>query len=126
MSIEFDCSEIEDNIRALLILFDSQLNDWALSECHGLERKMKLEAKWENRTHEARKRLSASYKNENGIITITLAHGVDYGVFLELAHKKSGEEFAPFAIIGPVVRSEAPKAMASCSTKVRDIMKELL
>ena len=121
--IEFDCSEITYNIRNFLLSMESAQKQWALSECHILEAAMKRDAPWHNITHEARRRLSASYTAENGIVDITLSHGVDYGVYLELAHKKEGEVFAPYAIIGPVVRADGKKIMASYSQFVQKCMR---
>lgn len=116
MSIEFDCSEIENNLRNFLARLETGTNMYLSSKCPELQRMLVNEAKWsKERTGEARRRLSATFTNKNGLAVITLAHGVDYGVFLELAHKKGGEEFAPFAVIGPVVRREAPKIMAEYS-----------
>ena len=45
-------------------------------------------------------RVSQPSKN---IVRITLAHGVDYGIWLELAHGKN------YAIIAPTVREEGPR-----------------
>lgn len=116
MSIEFDCSEIENNLRNFLARLETGTNMYLSSKCPELQRMLVNEAKWsKERTGEARRRLSATFTNKNGLADITLAHGVDYGVYLELAHKKGGEEFAPFAVIGPVVRREAPKIMAEYS-----------
>lgn len=116
MSIEFDCSEIENNLRNFLARLETGTNMYLSIKCPELQRMLVNEAKWsKERTGEARRRLSATFTNKNGLAVITLAHGVDYGVYLELAHKKGGEEFAPFAVIGPVVRREAPKIMAEYS-----------
>ena len=121
--IEFDCSEITDNIKAFLGIFEEGRKQWAAAECHALEAKMKIDAPWENHTNEARRRLHAGYALRNGVVDITLCHGVDYGVYLELAHKKDGETFAPFAIIGPVVRSDSAQVMASYEKFVQRCMR---
>lgn len=54
-----------------------------------LEGDAKQKAPWTDRTGQARQRLTA-YVTEigPGICEITVAHGVDYGIFLELAHEK--------------------------------------
>ncbi len=124
MSIEFDCSEIENNLRGFLARLETGTNMYLSSKCPELQRMLVNEAKWsKERTGEARRRLSATFTNKNGLAVITLAHGVDYGVYLELAHKKGGEEFAPFAVIGPVVRREAPKIMAEYSEMIGRALK---
>lgn len=126
MSIEFDCSEITDNIRALLTVFDNEMDRWAKSQSNYLQSQMQRNRPWHDRSHEARRRLHVGYKTVNGVTELVLSHGVEYGVYLELAHKEQGEEFAPYAIIGPVVRKEAPKVMASYNARVQKIMRTLL
>lgn len=125
MSIEFDCSEIENNLRNFLTRLEIGTNAYLSKKCsEELQPMLVNEAKWsKERTGEARRRLSATFTNKNGLADITLAHGVDYGVYLELAHKKGGEEFAPFAVIGPVVRREAPKIMAEYSEMIGRALK---
>ena len=39
------------------------------------------------------------------LVRITLAHGVEYGIWLELAHEKN------YAIIAPTVREEGPRVV---------------
>ena len=40
---------------------------------------------------------------DSNTVRITLAHGVDYGIWLELAHGKN------YAIIAPTIREEGPR-----------------
>ncbi len=63
-----------------------------------MERYMKTNAPWKNRTHMARRTLNARYKRERrGNFYIHLAHGVDYGNLLE--SMQSGR----FAILRPTM-----------------------
>ena len=72
-----------------------------------LQGEMKKDAPWTDRTGEARRRLTATTsKEQNYVYVITLAHGVNYGVYLELAHEKK------YAIIQPTILKEAPKIFA--------------
>lgn len=71
-----------------------------------LELSAKQRAPWTDRTAQARQRLSAYVTEiQPGICTITLAHGVPYGVFLELAHEKR------FATIMPSIQRVSPEIM---------------
>lgn len=66
---------------------------------------MRDNAPWTDRTGHARQRLTAkASKTANGY-RITLSQGVDYGVFLELAHEKR------FAIIQPTITAKGPDVM---------------
>lgn len=40
MSIEFDCSEITDNIHAMLTAFDNEIGYWAKSQSNYLQSRM--------------------------------------------------------------------------------------
>ena len=44
--------------------------------------------KWTDRTSQARQRLTGGYESVSYGYRIYLAHGVDYGLWLELAHEK--------------------------------------
>ena len=71
-----------------------------------LEEDAKHKAPWTDRTGQARQRLTAYVTElQPGICEITLAHGVYYGVFLELAHEKR------FATIMPSIQRKAPEIM---------------
>ena len=71
-----------------------------------LEGYAKQKAPWTDRTGKARERLKASVKKESDFkYEITLAHGVDYGVWLELANEKK------YAIISPTLKYYGPLIM---------------
>lgn len=53
-----------------------------------LQENAQLNARWENRTGEARRRLNGSYETVSEGFKLILAHGVDYGIWLELANEK--------------------------------------
>lgn len=67
-----------------------------------LEKDAKEQAPWTDRTGAARQRLQGySYPTNKGQ-RIVLAHGVDYGIWLELAHEKR------FAIVAPLITHGGP------------------
>lgn len=53
-----------------------------------LRESAQINARWENQTGEARRRLNASYEVVANGYKLILAHGVNYGIWLELAHEK--------------------------------------
>lgn len=85
----------------------NQLSEFA-KEC---EAYMKANAPWEDRTGDARSELTAAADGNEvkGTLGIVLAHGVDYGVFLEF--KYGGRD----AIIGPTMEVMGPQLMARMS-----------
>jgi len=66
---------------------------------------MRDKAPWTDRTGQARQRLTAKAQRVSKGYRIALAQGVDYGVFLELAHEKR------FAIIQPTITAKGPEVM---------------
>lgn len=78
-----------------------------------IERWMKANAPWTNRTGDARARLSAWVVRFAAGVTIVLAHGVDYGKWLEIAHA------GRFAIVAPAVRFWTPIFMQEIDKSLR-------
>lgn len=75
-------------------------NRWAPE----IEAWMKSNAKWTDRTGNARQTLHTEVEEVSSImIGIIMAHGVDYGIFLELSNG------GVWAIIGPALDYFAPK-----------------
>lgn len=70
------------------------------------ERHMKERAPWTDRTGAARNGLTARAEPRPHGAAVVLAHGVDYGIWLEIAH--SGH----YAIVIPSVVDLAPDFMA--------------
>lgn len=69
-----------------------------------LEGKMKANRPWTDRTGMAKQTLTVRVSQQSPTrLRITCAHGVDYGIWLELAHEKN------YAIVAPTIREEAPK-----------------
>jgi hypothetical protein len=65
---------------------------------------MKVNRPWTDQTNQAKARLHTSVSQPNpNIVRITLAHGVNYGIWLELANEKK------YAILAPTVNKFAPK-----------------
>lgn len=72
-----------------------------------IEAWMKSNAKWTDRTGNARQSLYAEVEELSSIaIGIIMGHGVDYGIFLELSNG------GVWAIIGPALDYFAPKVWA--------------
>lgn len=80
---------------------------------------MQTHRKWQDRSGAARQRLTGtSVEQDNGFL-IKLAHGVDYGVFLELAHEKK------FAITVPTAKEKGPEVIASFEGLLDSLKKDL-
>ena len=81
-----------------------------------IESDMKVKRPWGDDTNAAKDRLNVSVSQPNpNIIRMTLAHGVNYGIWLELANEKK------YAIIAPTVNKFAPEIVED----LRGIMEKM-
>lgn len=77
---------------------------YSATKASELQALMKQRRPWTDRTGMAKATLNAKVSQpQKDIVRITLAHGVEYGVDLELDHGKR------YAIVGPTVRMEGPR-----------------
>ena len=77
---------------------------YAATKASKIESNMKTGRLWIDRSGAAKARLSAKVSQPDlTTVRITLAHGVEYGIWLELAHEKKN------AIIAPTIRDESPR-----------------
>ena len=103
MEFYFDLEDLSKGIIAFDKKADMAVKMYANVKAKDLESYSKDKAPWTDRTGTARKTLNGSVsKIENGY-RITLSHGVDYGMWLELAHEKR------FAIVRPALELKAPE-----------------
>lgn len=74
----------------------------AYDRAEDMEAWAKQNAPWQDRTGDARERLHATVEETGPIGTIVLAHGVDYGLWLEIRHA------GVYSVIAPAIDYWAP------------------
>lgn len=88
-SFKFDTSKLEKGLKALeskaMAAVEMKVSTQYVPK---LRESAQLNARWENLTGEARRRLNSSYETVSNGFNLVLAHGVDYGIWLELANEK--------------------------------------
>ena len=84
----FNTSEIEGNLEHMNQRADAAVRVFAEQAAQTLRSNAQTNAIWIDRTGNARTRLHAYVSAMANGYKITLAHGVDYGIWLELAHEK--------------------------------------
>lgn len=94
--------EITPGLESLKTKTIAALGMYARTKAEVYKGKMKANRPWTDRTGMAKARLDANVTINPREITIVLSHGVDYGVWLELARSKR------YAIIAPTINLEAP------------------
>ncbi len=81
---------------------DSALKMYCDTSCRRLEGYAREHAPWKDRSGAARLRLNSSYQTTSTGYRLKLAHGVEYGIYLELSHEKR------FAVIYPTIQYVGP------------------
>lgn len=94
---KFDASGLLRGLERFESKSDEAFSAYAQTSALKLQNYAKKHRKWTDRTGHARQRLTGkSYPVSKGY-ELSLSHGVDYGIWLELAHEKR------FAIIDPTI-----------------------
>lgn len=100
-----DMSKLESGLNDLMGKSEAAIRMYGETAALRLQNYARDKAPWTDRTGHARQRLTGkSAKVTNGY-KITLAQGVDYGIWLELAHEKR------FAIIQPTILANSNEIM---------------
>lgn len=103
----FDLSEMKQNLDRLPTRMEEALMAYGKTAAVSLQGEAQANRPWTDRTTHARQRIKGyCVRIENGV-RIYLAHGVDYGVYLEFAHEKR------LAIIYPTLRRRGPEIISA-------------
>ena len=104
IKIDYNASSLSKNIDKMSLKLGAVVLMYAATKASELQAKMKLNRPWTDRTGMAKALLNAKVSQpDKNTIRITLTHGVNYGIWLELANGKN------YAIIAPTVREEGPR-----------------
>ena len=102
--LDYDSSTLKKNLDNMSVKLGAVLLMYAATKADELKYKMKANRPWTDRTNMAKAMLDAKVSQpDKNTIRITLSHGVDYGIWLELANGKN------YAIIAPTIRDESPR-----------------
>lgn len=108
--IDYSQSTLKKNLDDMSEKLGAAILMYAVSKASVLEAQMKQRRPWTDRTNMAKTTLNAKVSQPSeGVVRITLAHGVEYGINLELDHGKK------YAIVGPTVRLEGPRMVTDLS-----------
>lgn len=114
--LDFANSTLGKNLANMSVKLGAVVLMYSATKAVEIESKMKLNRPWTDRTGMAKATLNAKVSQPNpNLVRITLAHGVDYGIWLELAHNKN------YAIIAPTVDEEGPRIVSD----LNDLMSKL-
>lgn len=82
-NFNFNASELLGNLAQQQNRFKSAMELYASSSTIKLQNYARRNKPWKDHTHDARKRLNATWQWKGNKIVIALSHGVDYGIYLE-------------------------------------------
>lgn len=92
-SFKFDGQKLLEALGGMETQAQASLRKYADSSAKKLESYAKRNARWKNHTGDARRRMKGDVLQVSGGYKLRLAHGVNYGIFLEMANERK------FAII---------------------------
>jgi hypothetical protein len=102
--LDYDNSTLKKNLDKMSVKLGAMLLMYAATKASQIEADMKIKRPWTDRTGVAKALLKAKVSQPNkDTIRITLAHGAEYGIWLELANEKN------YAIIAPTINQEGPR-----------------
>ena len=116
MGFKVDASQLIKGLESFNNKGQTAIRMYAETVAKDLESYAKIHRPWTDRTGRARQGLSGYVEPTATGYRIYLAHTVDYGIWLEMAHEKR------FAILEPTVRlkgSSAVKGMARLLERLR-------
>lgn len=114
--MDYDSSDLSKNIDSMSTKLSAVILMYSTTKASEIQARMKAKRPWVDRTGMAKALLNAKASQLNAnTVRITLAHGVDYGIWLELAHEKN------YAIISPTIQEEGPRVVSDLS----DLMSKL-
>ena len=103
-TIDYSSSSLSRNLDKMGEKLGAVLLMYSATKAQEIQYKMKANRPWTDRTGMAKTLLSCRVSQPaKTLIRLTLAHGVDYGIWLELANGKN------YAIIEPTIRDEGPR-----------------
>lgn len=102
--LDYNNSNLKKNLDKMSVKLGAVILMYSATKASEIQAKMKINRPWTDRTGMAKALLNAKVSQpNNNTVRITLSHGVNYGIWLELAHEKN------YAIIAPTIREEGPR-----------------
>lgn len=104
-TFKINTKEVERKLLNLESKADIAIKMYAQQGATKFENYAKINKRWIDRTGHARQRLVGYVEKLSQSVRIYIAHGVDYGIYLELAHEKR------FAILQETVNNNSKEIL---------------
>lgn len=109
MAFRFEYNNLLNGIMSLENKTDAAIKMYGQTSALKMEKYMKENRLWTDRTGAARNRLKGELERYDDGHRIKLSQNVWYGVYLEYAHEQK------YAIIAPTIKIEGPKVIRGLS-----------
>lgn len=104
LRLDYKNSSLNKGMDRLASKMGAMILMYAATKASEIRSYMKINRKWTDRTGMAKGTLDCRVSQPSErIIRLTLSHGVEYGIWLELAHEKK------YAIIAPTIQVQGPR-----------------
>lgn len=111
MAVKVDATDFFNKSEQFKSKFTTALLMYATTRASEYEGYIKMKRPWTDRTGMAKTTLNAKVSQPNThTIRITLAHGMDYGIWLELCNDKN------YAVLGPALNVLSPQYEAGLNS----------
>ena len=105
-SFDWTTNYLQKNLAKMKSKLPATVLMYASTQAVSLEAYMKKNRPWTDRTNMAKMMLQTKVSQPSeSMVRITLAHGVSYGIWLEIAHERN------YAIIEPTIRLQGPQVI---------------
>lgn len=104
-SFKFDFSALDAFFSSMPARTDAAIRGYARNAAQKLQSEAQHDARWTDRTGDARRRLRGYESKVANGYQIALEHGVKYGIYLEEAMEKR------YAIIQPTIQKVSPEIL---------------
>lgn len=104
-NFKFDASNLIKGLVDIETKTKAALGVYSDSVAKKMESYAKSNRKWNDRTGDARKRLTGSWERYGNGTRVAISHGVDYGVYLEFCNERR------YAILKQTVDKVSPEAL---------------
>ena len=115
MSNRIESDRLMNGLSRLEARANSAVRVYLETEALKVQNTARSEAPWTDRTGQARQRLTTNVSVTGNGFRMELSHGVDYGIWLELAHEQR------FAILDPTIKKESLRIVRGCKNLVNKI-----
>ena len=116
LTFNYSSSTLKRNLGNMETKLGAAILMYASTKAIEYESYMKMNRPWTDRTNQAKATLNAKVSQPDmNTVRITLAHGVDYGIWLELAHGRN------WAIVAPTVNEKGPEYISGIGNIISKI-----